>query len=233
MGETTLNRKELAELLETTLRNLKEIETKKQLEARLLQKGFKLVNKVKIYKDNIYTIEVVENQTKEEFLGNICKKYKIRGQVKLCKHIINRAKDIKLKSIRTQQEHGEVLKLSRQTISKMDKALMEVKFMKKNGYIYFHTGIDEYGNPYRKQVSEECYRNFWSRHQTEKESLEILREKLASGKLSIKKFELAYKTLVDNLKGEIVHRISYFEEGSQFDKVLTTIESNNQIKFDI
>ena len=116
------DRKQLAELLNTSKDNIKKLEKRKTLDKKLQNKGYKLIKVIKVKNKSNYEVEKLEGYN--EVLNNIYSYvFNTNDPIKFNKYFKERTDNIHLPI--TLEEIGIKVEVSAMTIHNWDKALIK------------------------------------------------------------------------------------------------------------
>lgn len=168
------SRKQLAELLNTSVDSIRMMEKRKTLDAKLNTIGFKLISISKedktiynIEKTNIDPFKVLRINKKNNFL----KYFDVRTN-----EGANNVKDIAIKS-----------KVNKNTVVVWDKKMLNNKIMSKDGFYYFKIDSE---TKETFPISKEEYKSYWRNVGTIK-TLKTLQEKCIKGLISVEELSLS------------------------------------------
>ena len=168
------DRKQLAELLNTTKDNIKKLEKRNALDNKLNTFGYKLVNISKTDKTN-YNIEKINTDAFKVLRinkkDNFLKYFNVRTTEKA-----NNIKDIAIKS-----------NVNKNTVVIWDKKMLNNKIMSKDGFYYFKMDLET-----REiiEVSKEEYKSYW-RNVSVIKALKDLQNKYLKGIIDLNQLQLA------------------------------------------
>lgn len=149
----TMISSELCEMLNVTKECLRAIIKRKKLEERLLEKGYRLINKYKQGRDNIYELEIIEKDEWSDYqrARNIQKKDEHTIYVE---NRITNGLDKPRKSFIKELN----IELSESTAGRYDKMLLEDEIIEEDREVYllFNPKTSEF-----TEISEEAYKQFW------------------------------------------------------------------------
>lgn len=171
------DRKQLAELLNTSTNSIRKMEKRNTLNKKLNTLGYKLIN---ISKDNKTTYNIVENDNpgiKALSTLNIRKPYNFTKY--LNDRLQNKAisiKDIAINSC-----------VNKNTVVRWDKKLIDNKVMARDGFYYFKLTL---GDNEAVEVSKEEYNSFW-RNMSYIKALKQLQKRYLNGDITLNELQLA------------------------------------------
>ena len=189
------SRKQLAELLNTSVDNIKKLEKRKKLEDRLNKNGYYLI---KVHKEGRgKTYEVVElNQNKViknniyKYVFNVSKFDKFERYFKV--RTYNTDKPLTLEYI------ADKCETNRQAISRWDNKLINNDILYKDGFYYMY--IDNItGDVY--EIPKEKYNEYW-KNKAYLKTLKSLQNRFLNGDIDLNEFQVL-SIQVGNLKATL------------------------------
>ena len=153
------NRRELLNILGVKNSGLKTIENKKQLNKRLKDLGYKLIDKVKEGRQVFYILEQME-ENKELHNKLIKHAYNTNKIEEFSDFFMMRTEGIKKELKLTNKDISEAIGISNKTICKWNKTLLDKEIISQDGFYYFVIeNID--GNISSRQTTKEEYSSYW------------------------------------------------------------------------
>ena len=168
------SRKQLAELLNTSVDSIRMMEKRKTLDAKLNTIGYRLIN-ISNNNKTIYDIEKTNIDPFKALRINIRNNFLKYFNVRTNEQAVN-VKDISIKS-----------NVNKNTVVVWDKKMINNKIMSKDGFYYFKIET-ETGETY--PISKEEYKSYWRNVNTIK-ALKKLQEKCIKGLITIQELSLA------------------------------------------
>lgn len=202
-----VSRNELKNILEVNLNALKQIERRKTLDKRLLDKGYRLVDKHIEGNKTIYELEV--SDTKQL----INKTYNVSKTNNFIDYFNIRTKE----EPNTIEEIATKANVNKKTVAKWDNTLQDKRIISKDGYYYFRLDKDE-GEMI--QVSMEEYKSFW-KNKAYLNAFNKLQQKYIKGEISLTELQLA--------SGEIAVIISTIENKYYYKIKKYKVDKNNEL----
>ncbi len=204
------SRNELKNILEVNLNALKQIERRKTLDKRLLEKGYKLIKK---YKQNNKTMYELQH-------------YKARQIINKTYNVKKADNFIDYFNIRTKEEPNSIeciaskANINKNTVIKWDNTLQDKRIISKDGYYYFKLDKDQ-GELI--QVTQEEYKSFW-RNKAYINAFKKLQDKYIKGEISLTELQLS--------SGEIAVIISTIENKYYYKIKKYKVNKDNQLYID-
>jgi len=172
-----VSRNELKNILEVNLNALKQIERRKTLEKRLLERGYILLDKSIENKKTIYELGISKDKQIINKLYNISKTDCF----------------INYFNIRTAEEPDTIddiaskVKINKNTVIKWDNTLQDKKIISKDGYYYFKLdkALGELA-----QVTIEEYKSFW-KNKAYVNAFKKLQDKYTRSEITLAELQLA------------------------------------------
>lgn len=204
-------RKELAELLNTSIDNVKKMDKRNTLSKNLISIGYKLNGIEKIKSKKYYDVEAIPENETVKF--NIIKHvFEVYENKKFERYFIERTDNaeepITLESL------SDKCNTSRKTISNWDARMVDKQIISKDGFFYMYK--DNVTNEVY-QVSKEQYNNYW-RDKAFLRELSNLQERYLNGEISLTEFQVL-SIEVSNIKNAIdkgyAFRIKKFKLNSE------------------
>lgn len=184
-----LDRKELAEKLNITLNNLKQLERRGNLGRRLEDKGYKLIKKITTDKTYFFIKDIKEDQESMQMYRNLCK-YAYNTNKPQQFGLFFRIRTLENNKPITNREISEIAEIGINTVTKWNNSLLDKGIILKDGFFYFY--IDNFDKKI-KTCSKEEYKNFWrniqSSRKREKLQDDFLNEKITLEELMRKSEE--------------------------------------------
>ncbi|WP_238948842.1 hypothetical protein [Clostridium sp. YIM B02569] len=202
-----VSRNELKSILEVNLNALKQIERRKTLDKRLLDKGYRLISKYIEGNKTIYELEV--SDTKQL----INKTYNVSKTNSFIDYFNIRTKE----EPNTIEEIATKANVNKKTVAKWDNTLQDKRIISKDGYYYFRLDKDE-GEMI--QVSMEEYKSFW-KNKAYLNAFNRLQQKYIQGEISLTELQLA--------SGEIAVIISTIENKYYYKIKKYKVDKNNEL----
>ena len=222
------DRKQLAELLNTTKDNIKKLEKRNTLKEKLENKGYKLIETIKVKNKNKYKIEKLEGYN--EVLNNIYKHvFNTNNPIKFNSYFKERTNNISIPI--TLDEIGSKINVSAMTVHNWDKTLIKNDIIAKDGFYYIK--IDNTTGE-KVQVSKEEYNNYWKNRNDEK-VLHELKNKFDDGTITFEQaitISQQIATLETVLSGCYYYKVSKFklyEENKLYIDIKDMIEKGDKI----
>lgn len=171
------DRKQLAELLNTSVQNIKMLEKRNKLKEKLNIKGYNLLN---IYKKSKTTYNIIECDNpgvKALSVLNIRKPYSFT------KYLNHRLQEqaISIKDIAINSN------VNKNTVVRWDKKLIYNKVMSRDGFYYFKLVL---GKDEAVEISKEEYNSFW-RNTAYIKALKKLQNRYLNGEITLNELQLA------------------------------------------
>lgn len=171
------DRKQLAELLNTSVQNIKMLEKRNKLKEKLNIKGYNLLN---IYKKSKTTYNIIECDNpgvKALSVLNIRKPYSFT------KYLNHRLQEqaISIKDIAINSN------VNKNTVVRWDKKLIYNKVMSRDGFYYFKLVL---GRDEAVEISKEEYNSFW-RNTAYIKALKKLQNRYLNGEITLNELQLA------------------------------------------
>ncbi|MBW6410966.1 hypothetical protein [Clostridium weizhouense] len=142
-----INNKELMDILGVNINNLKQIKKRGLLEQRLQDRGYKLLGQTKEGRQVYYELEQ-ENNNKEILNNIIFYMFGTREFEKFCKYYLYRLANLERPF--TTELLSKLVGVSRKTIEKWDKAMVENNILSKEGKWYISIDYwEDTGETYR------------------------------------------------------------------------------------
>ena len=213
-----LTKKELANLLNISVRILEKFEKTNILNDKLALCGYKYYGKDISKKPHVYKL-ILEDKDKREFYSMCNKELKTDGGNEFKTYFIKRSSE----DILTRKDIASEAGVSTYMVEKWDKIMLEKDILSDKGYAYFEiTYID--GNTYVRQCAQNDYNTFW-RVKMQTKYYRDLRKKCEDGELTIEEMQIATSEL-SRLEGQY--------EGFFYYKVkLFNVNKENPIYIDI
>lgn len=203
-------RNELKAILNINLNALKQIERRKTLGNRLLEKGYILINKCIESNKTIYELEI--SKTKQI----ISKAYNVNKTNNFIDYFNIRTKE----EPNTIEEIANKANVNKKTVSKWDNTLQYKRIIAKDGYYYFRLDKDQ-GELI--QVTIEEYKSFW-KNKAYISAFNKLQERYIKGEISLTELQLS--------SGEIAVIISTIENKYYYKIKKYKVDKNNELYID-
>lgn len=175
----------ICNILNVKIRTLKTIENNKQLQERLKQKGYTLINKVKEGRKVYYNIEQLSN-SKEVYSNMIKYVYKTNKEEEFTKYFTLRTCVNELYPL-SKMDIADKSEVSKRTVSTWDNTLIDYNIISKDGFFYFCIDKD-------KQTITQCtieeYKMFW-RNTAYIKAFKDLQMKYINGTIDLTQLQLA------------------------------------------
>lgn len=222
------SRKQLAELLNTSVQNIKMLEKRNKLKEKLENKGYNLIEIIKVKNKNQYEVENIEGYN--EVLNNIYKHvFNTKDPVKFDKYFKERTNNINIPI--TLDEIGAKVNVSAMTVHNWDKTLIKNDIIAKDGFYYIK--IDN-ATGEKIQVCKEEYNNYWKNRNDEK-VLHELKNKYDDGTITFEQaitISQQISSLETLLSGCYYYKVSkykLYEENRLYIDIKDMIEKGNKI----
>ena len=195
------DRKQLAELLNTTKDNIKKLEKRNKLDEKLTSIRLKLNKIEKVKSKTYYNVEEIPEI--ESIKYNIIKYvFEIKENDKFEKYFVKRTDNIKEPiTLELLSNHCNT---SRKTISKWDNKMVDKQIISKDGFFYMYK--DNITNE-EYQISKEEYKNYW-RDKAYLNELSNLQDRYYKGEINLTQFQIL-SIEVSNLKNAISKGYAY------------------------
>lgn len=203
-------RNELKSILNINLNALKQIERRKTLNKRLLEKGYILINKYIESNKTIYELEI--SKTKQI----ISKTYNVSKTNNFIDYFNIRTKE----EPKTIEEIANKANVNKKTVSKWDNTLQDKRIIAKDGYYYFR--LDK-GQGELIQVTIEEYKSFW-KNKAYVNAFNKLQDRYIKGEISLTELQLS--------SGEIAVIISTIENKYYYKIKKYKVDKNNELYID-
>lgn len=200
-------RNKLKDILGVNLNALKQIERRKTLGKRLLENGYRLINK---YIENNKTVYELETSKTKQIIS---KEYNINKTDNFIDYFNIRTKE----EPNTIEEIATRANINKKTVAKWDNTLQDKRILSKDGYYYFRLDRDEGG---MVQVSMEEYKSFW-KNKAYLNAFNRLQEKYIKGEISLTELQLT--------SGEIAVIISTIENKYYYKIKKYKVDKNNEL----
>lgn len=205
-----VSRNELKNILGVNLNALKQIERRKTLDKRLLEKGYKLIRK---YIQNNKTVYELQQCKTKQIINKI---YNVKKADNFIDYF----------NIRTKEEPNSIediankANINKNTVIKWDNTLQDKRIISKDGYYYFRLDKDQ---GQLIQVSQEEYKSFW-RNKAYINAFRKLQEKYIKGEISLTELQLS--------SGEIAVIISTIENKYYYKIKKYKVNKDNKLYID-
>ena len=222
------DRKQLSELLNTSVDNIKKLEKRKTLDKKLQNKGYKLIKVFKVKNKSNYEVEKLEGYN--EVLNNIYSYvFNTNDPIKFNKYFKERTDNIHLPI--TLEEIGIKAEVSAMTIHNWDKALIKNEIIAKDGFFYIKVD-NATGESF--QVSKEEYNTYW-KNRNDAKVLKELKNKFDEGVITFEQaitISQQISSLETLLSGCYYYKVSKFKlysENKLYIDIRDMIEKGDKI----
>lgn len=189
-NQINVDKNELSNLLGVKKEALKKIIDRGNLEDRLNKEGYTLIKVNKVGKKNIYILEKQDNTEKKKLYNNICKyAFNTNKPDSFKEYFQYRTDSSSENKAMSQMDMSNISKVSRKTISKWDKTLIDKSIISKDGYFYFCIVTDNNGNSDLVQCTEDEYKSFW-KNKSLIDSLKQLEHRYIKGEITLNELTL-------------------------------------------
>ena len=226
MEELKVDKQGLCEILGIKPETLKKIVKAKTLEAKLMNKGYKLIKTTKEGRKVFYTLRLenedmmIYNNILEHTFGGIRKKEEFAKYYKtrtVANDYMGKEVEVEVSGVKfpidikvaTMEDFAKLFNVSTQTIRKWDNKLIELGIMSKDGYWYFCID-NKKGEIY--QCEQEEYNIFWYNTGI-CEALAILSGRFERGEISREELVVACAGVgnyVGAVEGKFYYRVRKF-----------------------
>src|SRR5471030_1553575 len=157
-----VDRKELANMLGIKSEGLKTIEKRHQLEERLDNIGYKLIEKEKLSRKVYYIIETIN--VNRELISSMCKYvFEANKSNEFIDYFIERMGKSKADVVASTGYISEKINVNTSTVRRWDlKKLLDKKIISNDGFFYFKLNKE---NHVIEEVSKEEYNSYWKRRE--------------------------------------------------------------------
>jgi hypothetical protein len=234
MIEIKVDKKGLCEILGLKESGLKTIIKRKQLDKRLDEQGYKLLEQIKEGRKVYYILEQTNNN--KEVYNN------------MCKYIFNTNKPTSFKDffisrtvfdnfVKSNKDLAELSNVSAKTISKWNNTLLDKNIIAKDGYFYFY--IDKEHKTI-KQCEKVEYNTFW-RNKAISNSFKTLQSRYLKGEITLNELQIASAGLgatVALIENKYYYRIKKYKTNKDNQLYLDMLElikaiyGNKEIKIE-
>ena len=212
------NRKQLAELLNTSTNSIKKMDQRNTLEDNLKKHGYTLINKTKKGKNIFYEVENISEE--KQTLYNIdTYVFNVNDPVKFNKYFIERTSNTEIPI--TLAEMGERVDTTAMTVHNWDNKLKEKEIICNDGFFYMKR-ITATGETFR--ISKEEYNTYWKNKKDSKVLKNVI-YKACEGVISVDEavtISQQIAVIEATLEGYVCFRIKKFR-----------LYENNQLYIDI
>ena len=221
-------RKQLAELLNTSVDNIKKMDKRKTLENNLKKHGYKLINKTKENKKVFYEVE--ESSESEKTLCNIATYvFNVNDPIKFNKYFIERTNNTNIPV--TLYDISCKVNVSTMTIHNWDNKLKEKEIICNDGFFYIKVD-NATGESF--QVSKEEYNTYW-KNRNDAKVLKELKNKFDEGVITFEQaitISQQISSLETLLSGCYYYKVSKFKlysENKLYIDIRDMIEKGDKI----
>lgn len=210
MEQLKLTRNEVMDILNVKTSAMKKIEREDKLEARLSDKGYKLIEKKKEGTKNFYVVEKQSNT--REIYSNTCEYvFNVKDGEKFAEYFLRRT----LNTYRpiSKDELSAEIGVSRKTISDWDDKMLELGIITKDGHFYLAVDYDEYDNPHYRVSCEEEYKSYYKCTRAIGKKRELA-EKYKKDEIDFETMSLLMDGITINQKaidGRFVYRLNKYQ----------------------
>jgi len=156
-----VDRKELANMLGIKSEGLKTIEKRHQLEERLDNIGYKLIEKEKLSRNVYYIIETIN--VNKELISSMCKYvFEANKSNEFIDYFIERTGKSKADVVASTGYISEKINVNTSTVRRWDLKLLDKKIISNDGFFYFKLNKE---NHIIEEVSKEEYNSYWKRRE--------------------------------------------------------------------
>lgn len=218
-----LDKNELSILLGISTRTLKLIEHDNKLKDRLIEKGYKLINKVNKGRGgkSHYIIEKLNDNkiTYTDICDNVINTKNYDGFGKYFN-----TRRYNEKNPITKGEIGEYCETSQRTISRWDHKMIELDMLSKDGFFYICCDYESEEIPIYYETTKEDYNNYMKNSKASKRTAEII-DKYNNKEINVDEFRYQMKIIEEcdkAINGRIIYKISKYQlnEDSDLFKLL-------------
>lgn len=210
MKQLRLTRQQICEILGVAKSGLKTIENKNQLAQRLNDKGYKLLEKQKVGRNNVYVVEQFNSRVGD--YTNICNYVMNTNEYdKFADYYLYRTCNVQIPI--TQGEICKLVGINKNTLTKWDKKMVECEILGKEGFWYI---AREYNFETKKHsyylTCEEDYKNFMKTYSKISKKKKLM-ENYKKGLIDDDTFLLALDTINDSeeyIKQRIVYKVNKY-----------------------
>lgn len=198
------------QILNVKKEGLKTIEKRKQLNNRLKDKGYKLIDKVKEGRKIYYIIDKQSNE-KEIYNNLVHILFNTLKEKEFSTYFLTRIANIN-KPI-TKELLSKNCEVNRKTITKWDNKMIEHRLLSKDGYFYVSTTYDDEGKPTYTLTSKEEYYSYMRCSRYVKQKEKVLQD-YKSGKIDIESCQLLLDGITLNqqaIENRFVYKVNKFQ----------------------
>lgn len=221
-------RKELAELLNTSIDNVKKMDKRNTLSKHLQNKGYKLIKVIKEKNKNKYEVEKIEQFN--EVLNNIYTYvFNATDPIKFNEYFKERTDNINIPV--TLEKIGLKIDVSAMTVHNWDKTLIKNDIIAKDGFYYVRR---DNATKEEIQVSKEEYNNYW-KNRSDMKVLHELKNKFDEGVITFEQaitISQQISALETALSGYYYYKVSKFKlynENQLYIDIKDIIEKGDKI----
>lgn len=232
-----LTKEELAVILNVKKKGLQKIIDKKQLEERLNNVGYVLIDKVKEGRKVYYNVEQI-NENKQIY-NNLCKYvFNTNKAFEFAKYYIQRVLINDMNKIYSNKDISDKAGVTTRTINTWDKTLIDNDIMRKDGFFYIC--IDNNSKTIYECTKYE-YVNY-CKNLGDLKTTQKIRERFYNNEISLLEFEFAIrqmqsiKDMVSNKYYYRIHRYINNKDNQLYNdtiKLITNLYSNNGNDYNI
>lgn len=179
----TMTTEELCGLLDVKKETLKSINKRNNLEKRLLACGYKLINKYKSGRDNIYEIELIKDISWEYIQA----KYNVMNPEKQDKYTELRLSSTGLNLSRTSAIKYSKTNIAYNTAKKYDNILVTENIMEENKEVYFMYNLKTHK---MKEIDYQEYKTFWIYNKELKLRIDDLKRRRSKYEISEETYDI-------------------------------------------
>ncbi|MDV3426641.1 MAG: hypothetical protein LIR50_05560 [Bacillota bacterium] len=152
-----LDRRQVANMLGVKLDGLKTIERRKQIEKRLKDIGYNLINKITENRKAYYIVEMVYSD--KQLINSICRhSFNTLKTNEFTTYFKERTKHSKKDKAISLESLAEISNVNSSTICKWDLKLLDKKIISKDGFFYFK--LNKLTQTV-EEVTKEEFKSFW------------------------------------------------------------------------
>lgn len=205
-----VDKRGIANILDVKKEGLKTIEKNNNLEIRLEEKGYKLLDRYKEGKKIYYNLDQISEN--KEVLNNICNiTFKTKQEEKLKNYIIIRS-DFSNYPL-SKKKIADVVGVGTKTIAKWDNIMLNNKYMFKDGFFYMKVEKLDDGKYIVNQVDKWEYNTYW-KNKIKTKLYKSLQEKYINGSITLDEFTLAIDeiaTLLNMIDNKYYYKIAKYK----------------------
>ena len=222
------DRKQLAELLNTSVDSIRMMEKRKTLKEKLENQGYNLIKIIKVKNKSNYEVEKIEQFN--EVLSNIYTYvFNAKDPIKFNKYFKERTDNIHLPV--TLEDIGIKVDVSAMTVHNWDKTLIKNDIIAKDGFYYVRR---DNATGEEVQVSKEEYNTYW-KNRNDMKVLHDLKNKYDEGVITFEQaiaISQQISALETTLAGCYYYKVSKFKlysENKLYIDIKDMIENPNKI----